>query len=464
MISGSLPEAPAIRFTGVGKRYWKLDQRPMLLRSLLPVGRPTRTELWALRDLDLTVERGETLGIIGRNGAGKTTLLRLLAGVTQPSRGRAQIRGRVAPLISVGVGFHQEMSGRENIFVNGMLLGLRRAEVEERFHDIVAFAELADFIDTPVKFYSSGMFMRLGFSVAIHVEPQVLLLDEILAVGDLAFQLKCFDRMRAIQRSGTTIVMVSHSLHAIRLLCPRVAVIRQGRLVFDGEAEAAIAVHHQLLSADAAARVSEPSEPGTGRARGRPSLEGDPDAVRLEPGRVRVLERALIGPDGPAHAAVRGEALVLRMRLRFEAEVDSPQVRFDVVAEDGTLAYQMLSAVGKPYRHFRAGEETEVQVSFEARLAGGTYRVTTAVTSLDGRAVFDHDPVGLLISLAPRPGSTGIADLGASIAVDGHSILTDGPIALGGASGAQGRPPAEAQGRARSTARQNPGPSTVPKR
>src|SRR5690348_14860236 len=165
----------------------------MLLRSIMPFTRPQQTDYWALRDLSFDVERGETLGVIGRNGAGKTTMLRLLAGVTRPTEGRVEIHGRVAPLITVNVGFHPEMSGRENVFVNGILLGLTKRQVERRFEEIAEFAELGSFIDTPVKFYSSGMLMRLGFSVVAHVDAEILLVDEILAVGDTAFQIKCFD-------------------------------------------------------------------------------------------------------------------------------------------------------------------------------------------------------------------------------------------------------------------------------
>src|SRR5438309_1146293 len=212
----------------------------MLLRSLLPFARRTRTPIYALRDIDLAVGRGETLGIIGRNGAGKTTMLRLMAGVTQPSQGVVRTVGRVAPLISIGVGFHQEMSGRENVYVNGMLLGLSAREVEHRFDEIVAFAELEDFIDTPVKFYSAGMFMRLGFSAAVHSDPDLLVVDEVLAVGDMAFQVKCLERMRSLQGGGTSIVMVSHSMGTIRVLCPRVAVMHRGQLVFDGDPDAAV--------------------------------------------------------------------------------------------------------------------------------------------------------------------------------------------------------------------------------
>ena len=189
----------AIGLSGVGKRYWQLRDEAMLIKSLLPGHRAEKVEHWALKDISIEVKQGETLGILGRNGAGKTTLLRLLAGVSRPTEGRVRIAGRIAPLIGVGVGFHQEMSGRENIYVNGMLLGLSRREIDGRMEQIMDFAELEGFIDTPVKFYSSGMFMRLGFSVAAHVDPEVLLVDEVLAVGDLAFQLKCFERMRALQ-------------------------------------------------------------------------------------------------------------------------------------------------------------------------------------------------------------------------------------------------------------------------
>ena len=193
---------PAIDLQGVGKRYDLLRDDAMLLRAVLPFRRTERREHWAVRGVDLSIDPGETIGILGRNGAGKTTLLRMLAGVSRPTEGHATIRGRVAPLIGVGVGFHPEMTGRENVYVNGMLLGLSKAEVDARFDAIIDFAELTEFVDSPVKFYSSGMFMRLGFAVAVHTEPGIFLVDEVLAVGDIAFQLKCFERMRRLQAVG----------------------------------------------------------------------------------------------------------------------------------------------------------------------------------------------------------------------------------------------------------------------
>jgi ABC-type polysaccharide/polyol phosphate transport system ATPase subunit len=401
----------------------KLEEPAMLLRSLLPFRRPRRSEMWALRAVDLEVARGETVGVLGRNGAGKTSLLRLLAGVTQPTEGHLRVRGRIAPLISVGVGFHPEMSGRENVYLNGMLLGLTKAEVEERLDAIVAFAELADFIDTPVKFYSSGMFMRLGFSVAVHADPQVLLVDEVLAVGDVAFQLKCLERMRQIQESGTTIIIVSHSMHAIRLLCPRAVLLRRGRVEFDGAAETAITRHHELLTTDAV---------DTGPTR--------PDDVAMVGG-VTVLERELRGPYGAIGEAQAHVPMTWRVRLRFDRDVDSPRVLFDVLSEDGTLAYEMSSEVGRDYRSFRAGDEAEVVVAFTPRLGGGSYRLVLTLTSATGRQVLLRDPVGTYVYFVPPLGSGGIADLDATITVDDVALCEHGSLLLGGSA-----PPDELEG------------------
>ncbi len=393
--------AAAIDLTTVGKRYQQLEEQAMLLKSLLPFWRPTRTERWALRDVDLRIEPGETVGVVGHNGAGKTTLLRLLAGVSEPSTGRIEIRGRVAPLIGVGVGFHHEMSGRENVFVNGMLLGLTKAEVAERFDDIVAFAELEDFIDTPVKFYSSGMFMRLGFAVAIHVDPQVFLVDEVLAVGDLAFQLKCFDRMRKLKANGTTIVIVSHSMHAIRLLCPRAVLLRQGRVELDGDVEDVIARHHALLSED----------------------DGQAGVSGLA-GAVSVVARQLIGPDGATDHLPPGVPAAVTARLRFDAPTDSPQVHFTVLAEDGTVVYEMRSVLNRQHRVYQAGEEAQVEIAFTPQLAGGSFRLLLTVSSRDGRQVLHRDETGLFVYVPPPLGSSGVADLAATIRLDGE-LLSD---------------------------------------
>lgn len=193
--------------------------------------------LWALKDVSFDVEQGELIGVVGRNGAGKSTLLKILSRVTRPTTGEVELFGRVGSLLEVGTGFHADLTGRENIFLNGAILGMRRTEIVRKFDEIVAFSELEKFIETPVKFYSSGMYVRLAFSVAAHLEPEILIMDEVLAVGDAAFQQKCLDKMRDIRRDGRTIFFVSHNMPAITRLCRRVVMLEAGRIVADGAAQ-----------------------------------------------------------------------------------------------------------------------------------------------------------------------------------------------------------------------------------
>jgi lipopolysaccharide transport system ATP-binding protein len=200
---------------------------------------------WALKSTNFRIAEGESVGVIGLNGAGKSTLLKLLARIIEPSEGRARITGRVGALLEVGTGFHWELSGRENVFLYGSILGMRRKEIARRFDAIVAFAEIAEFIDTPVKRYSSGMYVRLAFSVAAQLEPDILLLDEVLAVGDLAFQRKCIDFARNLQKRKATILFVSHNMHNIKTMCDRVIYLRKGRVAFDGPTERGLALYEQ---------------------------------------------------------------------------------------------------------------------------------------------------------------------------------------------------------------------------
>ncbi len=199
-----------------------------------------RRTLWALKNVNLEVQQGELLGIIGHNGAGKSTLLKILSRVTKPSAGRVLLYGRVGSLLEVGTGFHPELTGRENIYLNGAILGMRRAEITRKFDEIVAFSEVERFIETPVKWYSSGMYVRLAFSVAAHLEPEILIMDEVLAVGDAAFQQKCLDKLYEIRQQGRTIFFVSHSMPAVTRLCKRVLLMRQGEIAADGEARSVV--------------------------------------------------------------------------------------------------------------------------------------------------------------------------------------------------------------------------------
>ncbi len=296
---------PIISFEDLGKRYQLRHQASgqsyVALRDVI-AGLPSRIasklkgglrgqsgtsteEFWALRHINLDVQPGEVVGIIGRNGAGKSTLLKVLSRITDPTEGKVTIRGRVASLLEVGTGFHPELTGRENIFLNGAILGMSRNEIRRKFDEIVAFAEVEQFLDTPVKRYSSGMYVRLAFAVAAHLEPEILVVDEVLAVGDAAFQKKCLGKMQNVAGAGRTVLFVSHNMTAINALCKRGVVIDQGQVVFSGSADEATkqySEHHQICqfgeyrpSAQKAAqragkahivlaRVTSPSQEGTG--------------------------------------------------------------------------------------------------------------------------------------------------------------------------------------------------------
>ena len=243
-----------IRADGLSKLYYLGGRTTASFREALTgvLKRSDRhkRELWALKDVGFEVADGETLGIIGRNGAGKSTLLKILSRITKPTAGSAEIRGRVASLLEVGTGFHGELTGRENIFLNGAILGMRRAEIAAKFDEIVAFSEIEKFLDTPVKYYSSGMYMRLAFSVAAHLEPEILIVDEVLAVGDVEFQQKCIGKMDEVSRSGRTVLFVSHNLGSLAQICRNGMLLHRGKLEFYGGIHDAIRKYTDLAETD----------------------------------------------------------------------------------------------------------------------------------------------------------------------------------------------------------------------
>ena len=386
----------AIEVVGLAKRYRRWGPGSWRSRR--------RTDHLALRDIDLRLAPGETVGVLGHNGAGKTTLLRVLGGVTAPSAGTVRVVGRIVPLISIGVGFHNELSGHENVAVNGSLLGLDRATVADRRDEIVAFSELADdVLATPVKLWSSGMQMRLAFAVAMHVDPDVLLVDEVMAVGDMAFQLKCLERMKQLQARGTAIVLVSHSVHAVRLLAPRTVVLDQGALGFDGPSDEAVAAYLALL--------------------GERSRDADSDAaVGMDAG-------VVVDESGRAvHELVHERRYRLRHELHVRRPVDGVRVRFTVLAETGAVAY--AREVDLAERPFAVGERVPLEIDLAAAMAGGTYRLVTTVLDRSGAEVLGRATV--LAYRRPRAGAYGIAELAAQIQVDGEDRSSHASVELSG--------------------------------
>jgi lipopolysaccharide transport system ATP-binding protein len=234
---GTLRESVVTAVRSAGRRLLRRARRGAPAGS---PGTPGANDLWAVRDVEFDIRPGEVVGVVGRNGAGKSTLLKLMSRITAPTAGEILIRGRVGSLLEVGTGFHPELTGRENVYLNGSILGMSRKEIERKFDEIVAFAEVERFLDTPVKRYSSGMYVRLAFAVAAHLEPEVLLVDEVLAVGDMAFQRKCLGKMGQVSRQGRTILFVSHNMTAVKSLCSRAILFEGGQLVADGEVDGVV--------------------------------------------------------------------------------------------------------------------------------------------------------------------------------------------------------------------------------
>ena len=396
---------PQISVVGVGKRFVKYEDTPTLIGRIPRPGRTKRSMLWALRGATFDVAPGESVGVIGRNGSGKSTLLRMLAGVTAPTEGRVRIAGRVAPLIAVGVGFHPELTGRENVYVNGTVLGLSREEVDSKFDEIVRFAEIKPFIDTPVKFYSSGMFVRLGFAVSVLADPDVLLVDEVLAVGDINFQLRCFDRMADLQERGTTIVVVSHNLTAVRQMCKRTIVIHDGEMKFDGDTSEAISLYHDLLALPRQGMEDEVDETAP---------------VPLADIAGEVVHYELIGADGQSRKHVNtGETATFSMKVKFDRDVDDPIATFTIYNSAGVRVYRTGTS-WRSEHHFKAGETATFDFLLQMWLATDSFTAEmTVINSLGQLLVGLVDPI--LFYVAGPQDVAGIIDLNAVLTVNGEA-------------------------------------------
>ena len=371
----------ALRAAGLGKQY-KLGQATSLddgIRETLSNGmqrlaravrqsttgtqlpeQRTRELIWALRDVSFTVEPGTAIGLIGRNGAGKSTLLKILSRITPPTTGEAWTNGRIASLLEIGTGFQADLTGRENVFLNGAILGMRRREVHAHFDKIVEFAQLERFIDTPVKRYSSGMFMRLAFSVAAHLDAEILLMDEILTVGDLAFQRRCLEKMNQVTGNGRTVVFVSHKLGAVRRLCQRALYLHDGRLLADGTTE-------DVLSAYV-----------------RDTLDLDTQGEHATT-RARFLNwRFDANTEGDKHSCVSGDEITLRVQFSLGAATDHAWFQFALWGEDDEVVISATSRDGgRPVLHLDAGVH-ELSVSLRLPLRNGHYALELALCNEHG--------------------------------------------------------------------------------
>jgi homopolymeric O-antigen transport system ATP-binding protein len=364
----------ALRLDHVYKRFRRGELHDSL-RDLIPalVKRTVRRdreralapqEFWVLNDICLDVKKGETVGIIGHNGAGKSTMLKHLSGIMEPTRGRVEVHGRLSALIEVGAGFHPDLTGRENVYLNGVILGMTRQEIKRKFDEIVDFAGIADFIDTPVKRYSSGMFARLGFSVAAHLEPDILVIDEVLSVGDFAFQRKGLEKMRAVARSGATVIFVSHNLQAVAEFCKRTILLDHGRIIADGPTDAVV---RRYL------------DTGAERTGHRPQ------------GPVGILGATVTGAGGETSRFESGQ----RARIEVDLEATAPAERVAVVLEiKNTDFYEVFNTsserLGYPPLTLAAGERARCTFEVDLHFGPGTYYLGVYLYRYDVQRNYDQ--------------------------------------------------------------------------
>jgi ABC-type polysaccharide/polyol phosphate transport system ATPase subunit len=373
---------PVIRFEGVSKRFVYSTNRPQTILEVL-ISAFTRTReqqkqtLWAVRDATFDVLPGQSLGIIGRNGSGKSTILKLAAGIIRPTAGRVTINGRLSALLELGAGFHPDLSGQENILLNASILGMSRADVATRYQRIVEFSELKEYINMPVKHYSSGMYMRLGFSVAVHMDPDLLIVDEILAVGDQAFQAKCIDRIFDLKREGVTIVLVSHNLETVRNLCSHLLWVEDGSIVAAGPADEVIDGYLQSQEGWYARRDAD----GTHMFQRWGSREIELTAVRL------------LGADGRERDEFYvGEPLTVEMAYEAREPVEEPAFGLGFFRRDGLFISGPDNHAG---RLMLGNVEGRGAVRFqmdELPLVPGVYRMSAVIYDKDGVEPYDfHD-------------------------------------------------------------------------
>jgi ABC-type polysaccharide/polyol phosphate transport system ATPase subunit len=374
------------------QNQFKTLKSALLTGSLLSDLRPDQT-FTALDGVSFDVERGTTFGVIGENGSGKSTLLKLLAGITKPTRGTLAVEGRISALIELGAGFHPEISGRENVAINGIMLGLTRREVDERFDEIVAFAELQDFIDAPVKTYSSGMYMRLGFSVAIHVEPDVLLIDEVLAVGDEAFTRKCLDKIAEFRRRGKTILIVTHALGLVERMCDDVLWLRHGKAADRGDPKRVIDAYLSYVAGgeerQLAAQAASPPATFLSQTADSPAPSSPPphgyQSGRWGSRAIEILKVRLLDKSGKdRHVYTPGESLRVVLSVRSPAPVDDFVFGVGLFTADGTSVYGTNTDL-EGYEGRRLEGEAEVHLVLDdLRLVEGTYLVDVAAHKADG--------------------------------------------------------------------------------
>jgi len=384
-----------IRIEHASRRFKVYPREARRLKDLVVArGRSRGRDIVAIRDVSFQVEPGAAIGLVGRNGSGKTTLLRLISGIIKPTAGGVEAGGRVGSLLELGAGFHPDMSGRENVFLNGSIHGLKRAYIREQLDEIVAFAGLEEFIDLPVRTYSSGMYMRLGFAIAAHIDADILLLDEVFAVGDEQFQRKCFGKIFEFKQRGGTIVFVSHDAAAVERLCDRAILLREGQVEFDGPTHDAIVRYRRLLAAD-----RDPDERGAG-------------LKEWGTGEARIEDVTLLGPAGEERTQLLGgEPMTLRLRVAAERPLPPPRLSYELRDASGLL----FAGGAQPTDELGWDDTTTaLQLRFEIDelpLADGRFHVRLGLSDATGERLYHWLDDALIFVVYPGGAERGAVRL-----------------------------------------------------
>jgi len=385
-------------------KLYRLYRRPSdRLWELLPGGRPRHHDFWALRDISFGLENGETLGIIGPNGSGKSTLLEIVSGILQPSSGRVVTRGRTAALLELGAGFNPEFTGRENVYLNGEIMGLSRAAIDKAMPSIEAFAEIGEFLERPVKEYSSGMYVRLAFATAIHVEPEVLIVDEALAVGDAVFANRCVRKFEELRERKVTVLFVSHDMGLVKQLSNRAILLLHGRIAAEGTANDVINRYIGLVLEKQASQVQKDGRLRASHRHG----DGSSEVVSIE----------ILNARGErVESMASGEPITIRVRSRFHAPISDPMVGILIRTRIGMEVYGTNTRVEQKHLgDLRPGDELEVDFRLDCWLTPQPYTLTVATQNPDGTS---HDWLDDVVAfeVVDRRGLAGVANLRAGIA------------------------------------------------
>ncbi len=427
----------AISISNVSKVYRLYDKPIDRLKESLSLSKKSyHKNFYALNDISFTVESGTTVGIIGTNGSGKSTILKIISGVLNPSGGEVKVHGNISALLELGAGFNMDYTGIENIYMNGSMMGFSREEMEAKLPDILEFADIGDFVHQPVKTYSSGMFVRLAFALAINVEPEILIVDEALSVGDVFFQAKCYKRMDEIRQKGTTVLMVTHDMGSIIKYCDKVILLNKGNFVAEGDAGKMVDLYKKILANrfDALELEETNSEknnvntvhtPEHERELMKSKLAINPNLTEYGNGRASIEDMGLIDSQGEvSNLLIKGEEFTIKERIRFHSDIAAPIFTYTIKDKKGTeLSGTNTMLEGCDVRAVKAGDVYEVEFKQKMSLQGGEYLLSMSCTGFEeGKLVVYHRLYDVLgITVISNKNTVGIYDMESEVSVRGLS-------------------------------------------